>query len=98
MTELEGINEGAQPADKPIYFDDPALQTLYQMVLVLGEELAATREQLHALIALSEKGVVPTAEAVASFLPDDLFDAERADWVARLLEPLEKIAGSDRSP
>ena len=98
MTELEGINEGAQPADKPIYFDDPALQTLYQMVLILGEELAATREQLHALIALSEKGVVPTAEAVASFRPDDLFDAERADWVARLLEPLEKIAGSDRSP
>lgn len=98
MTELEGINEGAQPADKPIYFDDPALQTLYQMVLVLGEELAATREQLHALIALSEKGVVPTAEAIESFLPDDQFDAERADWVARLLEPLEKIAGSDRSP
>ena len=98
MTELEGINEGAQPADKPIYFDDPALQTLYQMVLILGEELAATREQLHALIALSEKGVVPTAEAIESFLPDDLFDAERADWVARLLEPLEKIAGSDRSP
>ena len=98
MTELEGINEGAQPADKPIYFDDPALQTLYQMVLVLGEELAATREQLHALIALSEKGVVPTAEAIESFLPDDQFDVERADWVARLLEPLEKIAGSDRSP
>ena len=98
MTELEGINEGAQPADKPIYFDDPALQTLYQMVLVLGEELAATREQLHALIALSEKGVVPTAEAIESFLPEDQFDAERADWVARLLEPLEKIAGSDRSP
>lgn len=98
MTELEGINEGAQPADKPIYFDDPALQTLYQMVLVLGEELAATREQLHALIALSEKGVVPTAEAIESFIPDDQFDVERADWVARLLEPLEKIAGSDRSP
>ena len=98
MTELEGINEGAQPADKPIYFDDPAIQTLYQMVLILGEELAATREQLHALIALSEKGVVPTAEAIESFLPDDQFDAERADWVARLLEPLEKIAGSDRSP
>ena len=98
MTELEGINEGAQPADKPIYFDDPALQTLYQMVLILGEELAATREQLHALIALSEKGVVPTAEAIESFLPDDQFDAERADWVARLLEPLEKIAGSDRPP
>lgn len=98
MTELEGINEGAQPADKPIYFDDPALQTLYQMVLILGEELAATREQLHALIALSEKGVVPTAEAIESFIPDDQFDVERADWVARLLEPLEKIAGSDRSP
>ena len=46
------MKEGAQPADKPIYFEDPAIQALYQMVLVLGEELAATREQLHALIAL----------------------------------------------
>mgnify|MGYP003350276061 CR=1 FL=1 len=36
---------GAQPSDKPAYFEDPAMQALYQMVLILGEELAATREQ-----------------------------------------------------
>ena len=88
------MTEGAQPAPKPYYFDDPAVQALYQMVLVLGEELAATREQLHALIALAEKGDVPTAEAIEAFVPEASFDLERADWVARLLEPLEQIAQS----
>ena len=62
------MTEGAQPAPKPNYFDDPAVQALYQMVLVLGEELAATREQLHALIALAEKGDIPTAEAIDCLL------------------------------
>ena len=86
------MKPGAQPSDKPAYFEDPAMQALYQMVLILGEELAATREQLHALIALCEEGVVPSAEALEAFAPDEQFDLERADWVARLLEPLEQMS------
>jgi hypothetical protein len=86
------MKEGAQPTDKPIYFQDPAIQALYQMVLVLGEELAATREQLHALIALCEEGKAPSLEAIEAFVPAEAFDLERADWVERLLEPLEHIA------
>ena len=92
------MKEGAQPADKPIYFEDPAIQALYQMALVLGEELAATREQLHALIALCEEGKAPSAEAIEAFVPDEAFDQERADWVARLLEPLEQIAQARKRP
>ena len=90
------MKEGAQPAEKPVYFDDPAIQALYQMVLLLGEELAATREQLHALIALCESGAVPTADALDAFIPDESFDLERADWVVRLLEPLEQIAEAQK--
>jgi hypothetical protein len=86
------MTEGARPSDKPIYFEDPAVQALYQMVLILGEELAATREQLHALITLCESGEIPSADAINAFLPDETFDLERADWVARLLAPLEEIA------
>ncbi len=85
------MKQGAQPLDKPAYFEDPAMQALYQMVLILGEELAATREQLHALIALCEEGAVPSAAALESFVPDEQFDLERADWVSRLLEPLEQM-------
>ena len=70
------MTEGAKPALKPNYFDDPAVQALYQMVLVLGEELAATREQLHALIALAEQGDIPTAEAIEAFVPEASFDLE----------------------
>ena len=86
------MKQGAQPSDKPAYFEDPAMQALYQMVLILGEELAATREQLHALIALCEEGAVPSAEALAAVVPDEQFDLERADWVSRLLEPLEQMS------
>ena len=86
------MSEGASPQKKPVYFEDPAVQSLYQMVLVLGEELAATREQLHALIALCEQGKVPSAEEIESFIPDESYDAERRDWVARLLEPLDQLA------
>ena len=88
------MTEGAQPAPKPNYFDDPAVQALYQMVLVLGEELAATREQLHALIALAEQGDITTAEAIEAYVPEASYDLERADWVARLLETLEQITQS----
>ena len=35
---------------------------------------------------------MPTAEALEAFVPDEQFDLERTDWVARLLEPLEKIS------
>ena len=86
------MTQGAQPSDKPAYFEDPARQALYQMVLILGEELAATREQLHALVALCEEGAVPSAEALEAFVPDEQFDLERADWVSRLLEPLEQMS------
>lgn len=86
------MKSGAQPSGKPAYFEDPAMQALFQMVLILGEELAATREQLHALIALCEEGAVPSAEALEAFVPDEQFDLERADWVSRLLEPLEQMS------
>ena len=33
---MSADEEGAQPAAKPVYFHDPALQALYQMVLVLA--------------------------------------------------------------
>ena len=83
--------DGAAPRAKPEYFDDPAVQALYQMVLILGEELAVTREQLHALTKLCAAGTLPSGEALASFQPDEAFDAERAEWVARLLEPLNQL-------
>ncbi|MAC37729.1 MAG: hypothetical protein CME47_09615 [Halieaceae bacterium] len=86
------MKEGAQPTDKPVYFEDPAVQALYQMVLILGEELAATREQLHALISLCEQGKVPSAEALEAFVPEEHFDLDRAEWVSRLLEPLQHLS------
>jgi hypothetical protein len=42
---------------------------------------------------LCEEGAVPSAEALEAFVPDEQFDLERADWVSRLLEPLEQMSG-----
>ena len=52
--------QGPERAGKPQYFDDPALDALYQMVLVLGEEIAALREQVDTMRALHDAGKVPT--------------------------------------
>ncbi len=83
--------EGPERGKKPQYFEDPALDCLYQMVLVLGEELAALREQLDAMLAIHEQGGVPTAAAVDEFDPGEKYEDVRRAFVERLLEPLQDL-------
>ena len=84
---IKGPDRGA----KPQYFDDPALDCLYQMVLVLGEELAALREQLDAMTAIHEQGETPTAAALDDFDPGERYEEIRQAFVDRLLEPLQDL-------
>ena len=52
-----------QAAPKPQYFNDPAVDALYQMVLVLAEEIFTLGEKLDAMVVLHE-GQRPTASAL----------------------------------
>lgn len=82
---------GPERARKPQYFEDPGLDCLYQMILVLGEELAALREQVDAAAAIQSQGDAPTREAVAAFDLGAEYDAVRQAFVERLLEPLQDL-------
>lgn len=83
--------EGPQGAAKPQYFKDPALDTLYQMVLILGEEVAALREQVHATGALHSQGKIPTPEALADYDPGPQYEELQRQFAERLLAPLQDL-------
>ncbi len=74
------------------FFDDPAHDRLLAMILSLGAELAATREELCAVRSLlAEKGIVAASELVApSSASQAERDAMRERLVANLLFPLQQ--------
>ncbi len=82
---------GPEGASKPQYFTDPGVDALYQMVLVLGEELACAQEQIHALVQILASGETPTPAALDEFKPDATYDQARAAYVQRLLDPLKGL-------
>jgi hypothetical protein len=75
-------------------FEDPAIDRLLAMVISLGAEVAALREELDSLHCLVvDKGVV-SAEEIANFIPPAASqarrDRQREALVANLLFPLEQ--------
>lgn len=89
--------QGPQGAAKPQYFDDPAIDALYRMVLVLGEEIAVLQEQVHAMTALHAEGESPTEQALDAFHPDEAFDKLRQRFAERLLEPVQHLIDRELS-
>lgn len=83
--------QGPEGAPKPQYFDDPATDALYRMVLTLGEEVAVLQEELHAIRSLHDAGTLPTTQAMDSFAPSAQFDEQRQQFVSRLLEPIQAL-------
>lgn len=83
--------QGPEGATKPQYFKDPALDALYQMVLVLGEEMAAMREQVHAISAVHAEGGVPTTDVLNDYDPGPQYEEMRRQFAERLLTPLQDL-------
>jgi hypothetical protein len=84
--------KGPQRAPAPQYFSDPGLDALYQMMLVLAEEVAVLRERVDAALAVQQEGEMATRERVDARDLGDAYDPVRKDFVQRLLEPLEDLA------
>lgn len=80
-----------QAAPKPQYFNDPAVDALYQTVLVLAEEVFTLREKLDAVVTLHDQGRQPTTAALDALDTDTMFAARRQAFVERLLEPLNEL-------
>ena len=84
-------NAAPQPASKPQYFEDPATDALYQMVLILAEEVAVLREIVDTGFDLQTRGKPPSVENLASHVPTEDYDETRAAFVRRLLAPVEAL-------
>jgi len=91
------INVNPQAAPKPQYFNDPAVDALYQMVLVLAEEVFTLREKLDAVITLHDQGRRPTSAELDTLDTDAIFEARRQAFVERLLAPLDELLKRERT-
>ena len=89
MAMSQGLSPRAAP--KPQYFKDPAVDALYQIVLVLEEEVFTLREKLDSVIVLHDNGQLPTTSALDGLDTDAIFAARREALVERLLEPLKDL-------
>ena len=76
------------------FFDDPTTDRLLAMVLSLGAETAALREELDTLRALLAEKTLVSAEDIAAYQPSSEAQAEqdraRERLVANLLFPLQQ--------
>ena len=80
------------------FFDDPAVDQLLAMVLSLGSEVAALREELDTLRSLVVENTPVTAQALAEYAPSPVAQAERdrarERLVSNLLFPLQQACES----
>ena len=95
MIMSEGLSPHAAP--KPQYFKDPAVDALYQIVLVLEEEVFTLRERLDSVITLHDQGQLPTTPALDALDTDAIFADRRQALVDRFLEPLTDLIEREES-
>ena len=87
---------------KPGYFSDPATDKLLQIVVTLAGELSVVRDRLDLVERLAtEAGAFERAKLeTMSLAPDDIAerDANRADFVARVLRVLDQDLAEITNP
>jgi len=97
-----GLSQGEsrQPMRRTIrggrayFFDDPAIDKVLNMVVVLGSEVWTLRERLAALeaIQIRQGGLAPGELDAHEFLPDDeaRLDAQRKEFIDSLFRILQE--------
>jgi hypothetical protein len=87
---------------KPGYFADPATDKLLQMVITLAGELSVVRDRLDLVerLATQAGGFDRAKLETMSLAPDDRLerDANRADFVARVLRVLDQDLAEITNP
>lgn len=85
------IAKGAQP----VFFDSPATEAMYGMLVVMLEELCVLRDRLDTYEHLGRQGIAVTPEAVEAFEPDaeteQAREARRVQTIRRALRPVRQL-------
>ncbi|MDJ0653908.1 MAG: hypothetical protein QNJ40_07135 [Xanthomonadales bacterium] len=102
MTESFGGDPLERAGKAPVFFSDPAIDRLFNMVMVLAEELSVARERVDTLERLLVENKLLAPDAVDSYTPDEAGRKRRSDaqqdLVARLLAGIEgEMSGMNAS-
>ena len=85
------IAKGAQPS----FFDDPALEAMHGMLIVLLEQVCVLRDRLDTYERLGEQGIAITAQAVEAYEPDDSVEEfreqRRRELIDRVMRPVKAL-------
>jgi hypothetical protein len=85
------IAKGAQPA----FFDQPAMEGMYGMMIVLLEEICVLSDRLDTYERLGAQGISVTPEAVDAFTPDSDAEAAREQSrqaiIRRAMRPIRQL-------
>jgi hypothetical protein len=85
------IAKGAQPS----FFDEPAIEAMHGMLVVLMEEVCVLRDRLDTYERLGARGIAVTPESVDAYTPDDAAEAEREQrrqaTIRRVLRPVKQL-------
>lgn len=87
---------------RPEYFDDPAVDRLYSMVLTMAAEISALRERQDTLERLLEANGTLRREDIEAYEPDRAAAEERAlatrAYVARIMRGFQQAAEALENP
>jgi hypothetical protein len=79
---------------RPIYLNDPQIDKLLTIVLVLAGEVSVLHERLDTLERLAEAKGILLVEEIEAYQPDDQIAQEREQWrrdyLARVLRVIQE--------
>ncbi|MEO6170397.1 MAG: hypothetical protein ABIO84_05620 [Lysobacter sp.] len=89
------VHAGTRPKGKrPYFFQDPDVERVLSIAMVIAMEHAVTRQRLDALERLLESKGVATRAELEQFQPDAAAEAERTTWmqayIARVLRIVQQ--------
>jgi hypothetical protein len=85
------IAKGAQPA----FFDQPALEAMYGMLVVLMEEICVLQDRMDTYERLGARGIAVTPDTVDAYDPDEavekLREQRRQTVIRRIMRPVKQL-------
>jgi len=85
------VAKGAQPS----FFEQPAMEAMYGMLVVMLEEICVLRDRLDTCERLGEQGIPVTRDSIEAYQPDADADAEREtrrrQTIDRVMRPVRTL-------
>jgi len=85
------VAKGAQPS----FFEQPAIEAMYGMLVVMLEEICVLRDRIDTCERLGAQGIPVTPDSVEAYQPDADVDAQREarrrQTIDRVMRPVKAL-------